>query len=593
MDIIEIGGLIALCIYLVILSGQIKDLRYLLMQQQNKLSALAKQLSDKLEINDSSATNIEQATLVTDTELSSELNSAVSNQEPYVQSINKSNNTLDSLINSFVIWLKDDWLLKLGAFFIILGFTWLISYGFINQWITPAIKISLGIISGLSFIVFGWYRIKNFILQGGIFSSLGATILLIVVYFARNSYNFLSPAIALIFIFMVSGLISFISIKYKSKSLSMLSLVMASITPLIINSVSSDYVSLYSYLLVVTIATLWVVFITAYQELAIASMIIVSLYSIGIVINNTHTNILLTFVNLFGLIYLLASIICIIRLLTSRLYLDATIAIGNGVFLLIYILAVVNSSAICSYWLIVWAVIFAITGFYLARKTGKVQYCSIYNSVAIGLIFSATTVYFYNHYPVLSIILAVEISIVTFILTKINNNARVAELFSRLIVIPSLMALCCIDYAVQVMSVWNEYGTTLLVMAIILFGLGYYLYQVNQFIKSVTSYVYLISGTFYVYVWIWLAAHSIGLNNNIAVTIALIIYTVIGIFSYFIGVKKLSKVLQYYGVSLIGFVALRLLLVDAWQVELYGKIITFFVIGVVLIITAFYTRRNK
>ena len=50
---------------------------------------------------------------------------------------------------------------------------------------------------------------------------------------------------------------------------------------------------------------------------------------------------------------------------------------------------------------------------------------------------------------------------------------------------------------------------------------------------------------------------------------------------------KEHKEVTLSGGILLGFVVLRLLLVDVWAMDLVGRIITFVVIGVLLISTAF------
>ncbi len=57
--------------------------------------------------------------------------------------------------DKFVEWLKEDWLLKLGAMLLLIGFGWLTTYAFLNNWIGPMGRIALGIIAGSLFILLG------------------------------------------------------------------------------------------------------------------------------------------------------------------------------------------------------------------------------------------------------------------------------------------------------------------------------------------------------------------------------------------------------------------------------------------------------
>jgi hypothetical protein len=70
--------------------------------------------------------------------------------------------------------------------------------------------------------------------------------------------------------------------------------------------------------------------------------------------------------------------------------------------------------------------------------------------------------------------------------------------------------------------------------------------------------------------------------------ISLVIYTIIGLIVYSSG-----QTTKLYGGILLGFVVIHLLLIDVWYLELTGRIITFFVVGTLLMLTAFIGRNKK
>ena len=53
----------------------------------------------------------------------------------------------------FSAWMKEDLLLKFGALLLLIGFGWLTTYAFLNNWIGPMGRITLGIIVGSFFIM--------------------------------------------------------------------------------------------------------------------------------------------------------------------------------------------------------------------------------------------------------------------------------------------------------------------------------------------------------------------------------------------------------------------------------------------------------
>src|SRR3989338_8030459 len=57
--------------------------------------------------------------------------------------------------NPLIEWLKTDWLMKLGAFLLILALGWFVRYAFVNNWIGPIGRISMGMIIGAAIMAFG------------------------------------------------------------------------------------------------------------------------------------------------------------------------------------------------------------------------------------------------------------------------------------------------------------------------------------------------------------------------------------------------------------------------------------------------------
>jgi uncharacterized membrane protein len=65
------------------------------------------------------------------------------------------------------------------------------------------------------------------------------------------------------------------------------------------------------------------------------------------------------------------------------------------------------------------------------------------------------------------------------------------------------------------------------------------------------------------------------------------VYTVLGLILFIKGRTGDRKTTLTAGGVLLGFVVLRLLLIDVWQMELFGRVVTFAAIGVLLVSTAF------
>ena len=109
-----------------------------------------------------------------------------------------------------------------------------------------------------------------------------------------------------------------------------------------------------------------------------------------------------------------------------------------------------------------------------------------------------------------------------------------------------------------------------------------------------TGNVLIVFGIFYIGYIIWQLLHIfISFDPDIATMASLVVFTVFGLVAYFTGMYGHDMARRTYGVALLSFVVIRLLLVDVWHMELFGRVITFFVIGVLLMSTAFFTKRNN
>ncbi|MBI5222523.1 MAG: DUF2339 domain-containing protein [Candidatus Magasanikbacteria bacterium] len=116
--------------------------------------------------------------------------------------------------------------------------------------------------AGALFILLGWWRIKKYVHQGGVFLVLGSTTVLLTIFAAREIYDFFTPLSALIVMFLSTAFVALASIRYNNRVLALASLILASIAPLLTNAPTTDYVGLFSYLFVVTLGAIWIVALT-------------------------------------------------------------------------------------------------------------------------------------------------------------------------------------------------------------------------------------------------------------------------------------------------------------------------------------------
>lgn len=103
------------------------------------------------------------------------------------------------------------------------------------------------------------------------------------------------------------------------------------------------------------------------------------------------------------------------------------------------------------------------------------------------------------------------------------------------------------------------------------------------------KFLFIISG-FYVIALIWLIPGALFNSDDVAVSIALLIYTIAGLCLYTLGRTKNILELRYAGIVLLTGVVGRLLIVDVWRMAILGRIVTFLGVGFLFISTALFEK---
>lgn len=500
--------------------------------------------------------------------------------------------------SQFIEWIKEDWILKLGAFLVIIGFGWFVTYAFLNNWIGPAGRIALGIIAGILVLSLGWWRIKEYKNQGGVFLVLGSTIILLTIFAARLLYDFFTPVSALAVMFLSIAFVALASVKYRTLILALVSLVLAGVAPLIINAPATDHIGLFSYLFVVILGTLWIVGLTGWRELTFAGLVLVVFYSAPHYFNlfpAANREVLLLFAYAFGAVFFITNILGILKSKDGKIIPDLVTAGVSGLFLLAWILSVAPSewqSLIISAWMLV----FAGGAFAAFKATRRYEPFLTYVGVGIGMLAAATAIELDG--AALTLAYIFESGAVALIAYYVLRNLAVAQPMVLLMVGPIVLSMESINSRAWTKGVFHEDFFVLFFLTAGLIGLGWFFRQLleseggdaQQFKFNAVT---LVTGSIYAYILLWLSMHAALANDDTAVMISLAIYTVVGLAAYFYGQTNEQRLLRLYGAALLGFVVIRLIAVDVWKMELTGRIITFFIIGALLISTAFWGRRKR
>ncbi len=499
--------------------------------------------------------------------------------------------------HGFVEWIKEDWLMKLGALLILIGFGWLTSYAFLHNWIGPMGRIGLGMFGGTLFLLLGWWRMKKYIHQGGIFLVLGSTTILLTLFAAREIYDFFTPASVLAVMFLSTAFVALASVKYQSRSLALASLILAGIAPMMTNSPTNDDVALFTYLFVVVLGAIWVVAVSGMRELTTAALLLVAFYSLSFHLSystSAERDTLLLFAYAFAAVFFVTNTLGILKLKDRTIVPDLITACGNGLFLLAWIMFAAPEewkSSLISAWMIA----FMVGAFVIFKMTARHEPFYVYAGIGVAMLAAATSVELSG--ASLTIAYTIESGIAALVAYLLLQNIKIAERVSLLLIGPAILSGGSIASREWALGMFNKDFFVLLILGLTMLALGLFfmrrVHEVADTEPKTLSATLLVIGSLYMYGLLWLSLHAELENENIAVMISLVTYTVIGLTAYFYGLTNNKKGLQWYGGALIGFVVVRLLMIDVWKMELTGRIFTFFMVGALLVGTAFLGKKKK
>ncbi len=491
-------------------------------------------------------------------------------------------------------WMRENWILKLGILMIIAGFGWFVSYAFVHNWIGPVGRITLGFILGAAVTVFGDIRMKKSNSQGAAFLILGSAIILVTVSAARFIHSYFNPFMALLIVFLTASYVTITAMRYNRINLAIVGVLMASIAPMFTNSAIDDVVNRFMYIFVVTISAIWVMFYKNWREVGATSALVVLVYSIiyGLMGNlGINEDVVLGLAYLLSLIFFVVNIVSICRFKDQANSSDMFMAVINSGLVILWTLSHVGED-IQSLMLAMWMIVFAAGSFVVFKYSGKLQFFYIYSLTAVVYLITATAIELDGSALVFAFIF--ESAVIAFMGYIVTSKVNIGERLSLLMIGPALMTLQSFDSYRWRDSFMHEDFALILCMGLVLLGVGTYFFMINRddHPEEKSGMVFrpysimMIAGSFYLFGLVWLTTGVIY-EAAVAVMVSLAIYTIIGITSYFFGKKNDRVVYRNYGAFLLLVVVARLVFVDVWDMDLAVRIVTFILIGLLFVSTAF------
>jgi hypothetical protein len=319
---------------------------------------------------------------------------------------------------------------------------------------------------------------------------------------------------------------------------------------------------------------------------------VVSLYSIPYVFGHEPANTLLLFAYVFAALFFVTNTMGILKLKEKNIIPDSLTAAGNGIFLLTWIVTKAPEdwkSLIITGWMLAFVTV-AFAAFKVLKKREPFY---VYAGVGITMLAAATATELSG--SALTIALTIEVGMISYIAHVLLKENAISDRLCLLFFIPGILSISSIQSRAWSSGVFNNDFFVLCIFAVTLLALGTF-YAVKRdkpqgTIRHTTS-ALLIVGSLYGFRLLWLSLHAGLYSSALATMASLFIYTLVGLAAYFFGRVHDQKGLGRYGGAVLGCVIARLLVVDVWNMPMASRFVTFFVIGILLMSTAFFARKK-
>jgi len=436
----------------------------------------------------------------------------------------------------------------------------------------------------------GNYYVKKHATRAITFVGIGNATILMTIFAAREVYNFFSPASALVMMFLTVLYAATLSYKNKFQSLAIMSLIFGGIAPLLTGGEGS-VIGLFSYIMVLTIGTLWIIRGTAWKVLTPIATGIVMLYSapyfldiIGTISKQDELNLTL-FTIAFGSIFYLANIIGISASKKTETT-DITSAAMNGLYLLGWITMFVPQG-----WQEVVASAIAIICMYGAVVIGKKPNLkeAIYIYAGMACVMIAAALAFALNGTALLIAYILEIAIITIVGTYISRDARTTGALSLLQALPLVASIGLLDRYISTSVIFNKDFAVFALLIAATAATGIYLAKKPKANIAIIR-ANALTGSIYALAMIPIILSKEFTSSS---TMTLIIYTLIAIVTYIYGTDNNRNSFALFGKWLLGVTIGYLLLIEVWNFTMSQRIITFIGIGILLLSTTFIRRKKK
>ncbi len=499
-------------------------------------------------------------------------------------------------------WLKDNWILGLGALFILLSVAWFLRYLFLFDWLSPQNRIIALVLIAAVVYLGGIALLKRHPRLAQTFVGLGTLGVLFALSAGVSVYNLWSPLYPLIVIFLVLALTTGLAITYNMQALATVVVIGAMAMPQLLGlDVIWDRLGTLSYDLLIALLAFGLAITHGWGwPLLVATMVTVWSFNTTTSMEGFEPSLDWPFLLAFQVLFAGPPLYGFLRSPTLR----KAPAPATLFFALVMTQEwrTILSDNPLSVLLLGLTLLIVILGYAVVRQSdlnsldkSQKWITAILALWSLAFITWATNLLLSDEH-VIMVLFVVALAAVE-IAQLLYHSSRFARHLSIYFVVPLFLLLTDSVGLMGNLSFESPHYWMRVVAALTTALAAVTLWRgwISEITRSSADWRPCILAAIAMglgLVVIWDTSDTLFGHAEIARGVTLFIFTLLGETALYFGSRRAEPAWRYAGIFLIAFVVLRMLCVEVWLMNINVRIVTFMAIGVLLVLTALFDRQK-
>lgn len=164
------------------------------------------------------------------------------------------------------------WFNRIGILAVLIGMAWFLKFAIDNHWIGPAGRVVIGIVAGAALVAWSErFRKHGYALFSYSLKAVGSGILYLSLWAAFSLFHLIPSSVAFIAMLAVTAFNGFMAWSQDSELLALYAIVGGYSTPLLLSTGENHEIALFTYLLLLNIATLVLIALRPWSRLLLGS----------------------------------------------------------------------------------------------------------------------------------------------------------------------------------------------------------------------------------------------------------------------------------------------------------------------------------